>query len=105
MTIKQRRHHNTSNEIMQLTLIRDSSSNGTIYKNGSSTSASATLSDLSSVANGGWILNQEQDSVGGGFSTSQNIYASFMAVYVYDRALSTSEIDQNFDAVKGRYGL
>ena len=95
----------TNDEIMQVNLTRDSSGTGTIYKNGSNSGGDLTLSDISQVANGGWILNQEQDSVGGGFSTSQNAYMCIMAVYVYNRVLSTTELDENFNILKDRFGL
>ena len=94
----------STNEIMMITLVRDSSDSGLLYKNTES-GVSATLSDFSQVVNGGWILNQEQDSVGGGFDGSQNARCAFMSVCLWNRALTTNEITQNFQAFRGRYGI
>jgi len=94
-----------SNEILQLSLVRSGSDSGVIYKNGDTQSASSTLADLSVVDNNGWILNQEQDSIEGSFQSSQNAYAAFMSVKMYNRALTASEIQQNYKATKSRFGL
>ena len=55
--------------------------------------------------NGYCVLGQEQDSIGGGFSNVQDLLGDIAQVNVYNRALSTSEILQNYNATKGRFGL
>lgn len=94
----------TPNSFLQIALVRDGSDTASMYKNNEN-SVTSTLVDISTVTNGGWILNQEQDSVGGRFATDQNAYAAFSIVSLYDRALSQSEIAQNFNAIRGRYGI
>jgi len=92
----------TNNEFLQLTLIRNGSNSGTLRKNIDST-VSATLYDLTTA--NGWVLNQEQDSVIGGFDPNQNAYAAFSVYLFYNRALSASEVTQIYNYFKGRYGL
>jgi hypothetical protein len=95
----------TNNEIFQMAIVRNSSNNGTIYENGYLSYSSGFVTPLNSAADGGWILNQEQDLLGGGFDPAQNYRGSFMSVRVYNRALSQTEIRQNFHAVSWRYGV
>jgi hypothetical protein len=57
------------------------------------------------VANGHLIIGQEADSAGGGFSPSQNLDGDFSRLDIYDRVLSLSEIQQNFNATRGKYGI
>lgn len=95
----------TNNQVIQFCVVRDGSNNGTLYKNGGNAVSSDGIGPINGVANGGWILNQEQDSVGGGFDSTQNYRGSFMVIKLYNRALSSSEIRQNYTALKGRFGL
>lgn len=92
----------TDNEILQFCVVRNGSDTGLLYKNG--ISVSSTLITTINAAEG-WILNQEQDSVGGNFDPAQNFRGAFMAVRLYDRNLSSDEIKQNFSAHRGRYGI
>ena len=94
----------SNNEWMQLSLVRNGSNTASMYKNIQS-SVSSTQPDISNVTTGGWILNQEQDSVGGSFSASQNAYAAFSHITLYDRALTAAEVKQNFNALRGRYSI
>jgi len=92
----------TENEWMQLSITRTNSNSGTLRKNISST-VSITLSNPSTVSQGGWILNQEQDSVGGGFNSNQNAFAAFSIVLFYNRELSLDEITKIHDFFSVRY--
>jgi prepilin-type N-terminal cleavage/methylation domain-containing protein len=80
-----------------LTSVRQGTTH-TLYGNGISNTVSNTVSssplDATSIAIGGWSTPGTQWFKG-----------NIGVVFVYNRALSTSEIQQNFDALKGRYGL
>jgi len=94
----------SNDEWLQLSLVRNGSDTASMYKNTESP-VSSTQPDISAVTSGGWILNQEQDSVGGSFSASQNAHSAFSVILLYNRALSASEIQQNFNALRGRYSI
>jgi hypothetical protein len=57
------------------------------------------------TTNGYLIIGQEADSPGGGFDANQNLDGDFSFISVYNRALSAAEIQQNFNALRGRYGV
>jgi hypothetical protein len=93
------------NEIFHLVIRRNRNDMGFIFKNGSEVDWTDGMSKVNNTHNGGWILNQESDSVGGAFDSNQNFLGSFMIVKLYNRALSDTEILANYNAVKSRYGL
>ena len=95
----------SNNEIFQFCVVRDGSDTGLFYKNGASATTSTNITTISAVDTGGWILNQEQDSVGGSFDSGQNYRGAFMIIRLYNRALSATEINQNFEAQRGRYNI
>ena len=53
----------------------------------------------------GWVLNQEQDSVLGGFAASQAADMGCYSIRLYNKSLSSSEVKQNYNALRGRFGL
>jgi hypothetical protein len=57
------------------------------------------------VQGGHLIIGQEADTPGGGFDPGQNLDGDFSRLEVYDRALTPAEIQQNFNAIRGRYGI
>lgn len=57
------------------------------------------------TAGGHLIIGQEADAAGGGFDPAQNLDGDFSRLDVYDRVLSADEVRQNFNALRGRYGL
>lgn len=57
------------------------------------------------TTNGYLIIGQESDSAGGGFDPAQNLDGDFSVMHVYNRVLSADEISQNFNALRGRYGV
>jgi hypothetical protein len=57
------------------------------------------------TTNGYLIIGQEADAPGGGFDANQNLDGDFSFISVYDKALSATEIQQNFNALRGRYGI
>lgn len=50
-------------------------------------------------------IGQEADGFGTSFSAGQNLDGDFSMLLVYDKALSDEEVAQNFNAVRGRYGI
>jgi hypothetical protein len=59
-----------------------------------------------SLAGGGYcVFGQEQDSVGGGFATDQELVGDLNQVMIYNLALSSDDVLQNYLATKSRYGL
>jgi len=95
----------SNNEILQFCVVRNGSDTGTFYKNGGNPTSSTNITVINGVANGGWILNQEQDTVGGSFDAGQNYRGAFMIVKLYNRALTAQEIQQNYNATKSRFGI
>lgn len=57
------------------------------------------------TTNGYLIIGQEADSPGGTFDTNQNLDGDFARLDVYNRALLDSEVNQNFNALRGRFGI
>lgn len=91
------------NTPLVLTLTRNSS-DWRIYKNGVFSGAySQAASDTKTIT--GWIADQEQDVVKGGFDGSQNLNANWHFFSFYDRIITDTEIRQNYNAIKGRLGL
>ena len=95
----------SSNEVLQFCVVRNGSNTGTIYKNGGNATSSSGIIVINGVDNGGWVLNQEQDTVGGTFDSDQNYRGAFMVVKLYNRALTAGEITQNFNATRSRFGV
>lgn len=53
----------------------------------------------------GWVLDQEQDGILSGFDANQNTNAEWYYNRLYNRVLTDAEILQNFNAIRGRFGL
>ena len=76
-----------------------------LYVNGIS-QFTTTLSAGTLVTTGGsLVLAQEQDSIGGGFDPNQAFGGNITIVRVYNRILTATEILQNYNDTKGRFGL
>jgi hypothetical protein len=90
-------------ETVNLTLVYDGNDVKT-YKNG-------TLQHTRDYPNGGVLANQSSaypkfNSRGSGKTSVQNPGNRTLFIYnIYNRALSQSEITQNYNALKGRFGL
>lgn len=76
--------------------------NGVLY---STASAATQQYDPGLVSGCGNITINRADIDGGGTSVYSYLNGNIDAVKVYTRALSTSEVVQNFNALKGRFGL
>jgi hypothetical protein len=57
------------------------------------------------TSNGYLIIGQEADTAGGSFDPLQNLDGDFARLDTYNRALSDSEVQQNFNALRGRFGI
>ena len=104
------RYNETTNTVpftdgvpMNMCIVRNSSNTGTLYKNGVSLGSSSGITQINLTTS--WILNQEQDSVGGGFQASQCYFGSFMVVKLYNIALTQTQIQKNFNVLRGRFGI
>ena len=54
---------------------------------------------------GAIVLGQEQDAVQGGFSATQCYKGKYGITTLHNRALTDAEVQQNYNALKGRFGL
>ena len=88
--------------------------NGTqasLFLNGSQIGTTATISNQTIFATGDFYFGARHNNNGIGFGgdTMNNSNAAFYPVFyqmrVYNKALSGSEITQNYDAVKGTYAI
>ena len=75
------------------------------YLNGneiySGTKSAGTLFNTS----GSLCFGQEQDNIGGGFAASQCFEGQSPIYKIYNRVLTQNEIKQNFEALRGRFGI
>ena len=92
----------SAGETFLLTIVHEGTSQK-YYKNGVLVSSWTAASDIRQTE--GWTINQEQDSVLGGFDSTQCTDMGMYAVRLYDKALTAAEVKQNYDAVKTRYGI
>lgn len=75
------------------------------YFNGVLVGSQISNGATATPTNGYLIIGQDADSPGGGFSTAQNLDGSFSKLSIYNKALTADEVKQNFNALRGRYGL
>lgn len=80
-------------------------SNGisSLYKNGVKTGEYTYSMDITGAY--AWVLNQEQDGTLSGFDLSQATDMGIHAIRVYNRALTATEIANNFSVHRERFGL
>jgi hypothetical protein len=50
-------------------------------------------------------MGQEQDGVEGGFQSVQSYVGKYANVLYYNKALTAQEIQQNFNALRGRFAI
>jgi hypothetical protein len=90
-------------EYMNLAVTRSGAS-FEFYINGASIGSSSCYgSNVPSGGNGTLVLGQEQDTVGGGFQTTQDLDGSFSSLKIYNKELTDEEILQNYNVMKGRF--
>jgi hypothetical protein len=97
---------NTSTDWQYLTMVFDGTQIGNsnrlkCYINGNllAVSYSGTIPSTSGPSNSVFSIGNSQ-GIGGNFSDG-----NVAQVFIYNRALSSSEVQQNFNATRGRYGI
>ncbi|HLC73148.1 hypothetical protein J4416_01065 [Candidatus Pacearchaeota archaeon] len=78
---------------------------GIIYQDGVSKGISVVSATALNIDTNGFVLGQEQDSVGGGFSSSQALNGSLDDVLIFNRTLSSGEIVALYANQSSRYYL
>ena len=77
-----------------------------MYKNGVLVYTNNTSDDVSITTNNGYFaIGQEQDTVGGGFDTTQDFPGKVAMAAIYNRALTDQEVLDNYNNTKSRFGL
>ena len=87
-------------------LVRTSNrSNGAevLYVNGVSRFTTTINSGTNFTSGGSLVLGQEQDSVGGNLDAAQALEGKYAIFRMYNRVLTASEIQQNYNATKSRF--
>jgi hypothetical protein len=92
----------SAGEKFLLTIVHNGSSQD-YYKNGVFSGNYTAANNVKLTE--GWVLNQEQDSVLGGFQASQASDMGCYSIRLYNRELSEFEVKQNFNALRKRFGL
>ena len=89
-----------------ITMTGTGGASGTInvYKNGVFVNTMANNSLITVAGSAGIVLGQEYDNdTTLGFASTQKFLGKYGPIKFYNRVLSTDEIEQNYNAVKGRY--
>jgi hypothetical protein len=95
-----------TNVWVNATWTRDSATGVNIlYRNGVQIGTFTASAGTNITTNGYLIIGQESDSGGGGFDPAQNLDGDFSYISIYNRVLSSTEVAQNFNAIRIRYGL
>jgi len=76
-----------------------------LYVNGSPVYSITQDVGVNFTAGGSFVIGQEQDLIGGGFDINQSMSGQFSILKIYNRVLSSSEVTQNFNAIRGRFGI
>ena len=77
-----------------------------MYKNGVLVYTNNTSDSVAITTNNGYFaIGQEQDTVGGGFDTTQDFPGKVAMAAIYNRALTDQEVLDNYNNTKSRFGL
>lgn len=76
-----------------------------VYKNAQLIGTMSNTTTFTIASTIGIIMGQEMDANNGGFSSAQSWKGKYGSARFYDRVLSATEIEQNFNALRGRYGV
>lgn len=76
-----------------------------VYKNAQLIGTMSNTTTFTIASSIGIIMGQEMDANNGGFDPGQSWKGKIGSTKFYDRVLTTSEIEQNFNALRGRYGV
>jgi hypothetical protein len=89
-----------------VTVVADRSlANVSIYINGVLQTLTTWISATASLATVGNITNSQVLCIGNESDFNVPANATFSLVQLYNKALTLNEIRQNFNAIKGRFGL
>lgn len=77
----------------------------TVYRNGVQTGTMSNTTTFTIASTIGIIMGQEMDANNGGFDPGQSWKGKIGSTKFYDRVLTSTEIQQNFNALRGRYGV
>lgn len=75
------------------------------YFNGIQVGSVVVAAGTAATTNGYLIVGQEADAPGGGFDANQNLDGDISRLTIYNRALTASEVLQNFNASRSRFGI
>jgi hypothetical protein len=98
-----------SNSIRHWTFVINGTTQS-LYLNGSQVGASDTVTSQTTFATSEFLFGARHTNAGTGATDKLNnvnssLYPVFYQMRVYNKALSGSEITQNYNAVKGTYGI
>jgi hypothetical protein len=97
---------NMQNKWCNFVWTRDSASGVSVYyMDGVQVGTRIYLAGTNITTGGYLIIGQESDSAGGGFDPNQNLDGDFSRLDVYSRVLTQLEVTQNFQAIRGRFGI
>jgi hypothetical protein len=82
-----------------------SGTNIKVYINGELKSNNNSYFNGTVQTGGTLVFGQEQDTPGGSFQTVQDFPGDIACYKIYNKVLSDTEIKQNFEALRGRYGI
>lgn len=77
----------------------------TVYKNGKFLAKRSNNSTVNVQSTLGIVLGNEMDSNSGTFETGQAFLGRYGPIALYNRALAEGEVQQNYIAQKGRFGV
>jgi hypothetical protein len=98
-----------SNAIRHWTFVIDGTS-ASLYLNGSQVGTTGTITNQTNFTTNNFYFGARHSNGGGGYTDVMNnslppAQPVFYQMKVYDKALSSSEVTTNFDAIKSIYGL
>jgi len=98
---------NTASGLWTQVVRTSNRSNGAeiLYVDGDNVFSTTLASGTNFTSGGSLVIAQEQDSVGGGFDSSQAFGGNIPIVRIYNRLLTSAEVLQNYEAQKTRFGL
>lgn len=76
-----------------------------VYKNGAYVGAMTNTTTFSIASTIGIIMGQEMDSNSGAFDSTQSFQGYYGSTKFYNKPLTAAEVAQNFQALRGRYGI
>jgi hypothetical protein len=91
-------------DVPQQLVVTSDGTNQYFYKNGVLTSTwGAPFSSILTTC--GFIMDQEQDACKGAFDANQNTYGWWHIFRMYNKVLTATEVLQNFNANRQRFGI